>query len=476
MSISILEHPSYYKSYELLKTIGQDIKVLHYHSHVLLTLRQLLGSKRITYVEIGTNFNPLVSNLIFSSDDPTDLIIIDSLHDKIISENETKFLDQTFKYYKPIHHVKLVANKTFDKHTTTSYLKKLLKNNTIDLIFINGLPGYRQVVHNFINIHDQMSPDSYIVFNNYLDHVYSPHVKRGVDWITKLFKPWYNIIGCLPNVIQADGGPFANSSMETHYNNFILHKKKEEVHINFAIIMATYHRKNGSTLNKIKKAFHSIQKQSYPHWTLILVGDKYENPEEFDEITKLIPEDKIIYQNLDQAYERELHQQGKITVRQLWNNAGASAMSAGLDIAQNAGFTHVAHLDDDDTWEPNHLEELNKTYLEFPETIFAYTCGRFINNIIPRQIDDVKIQYDNLPPVGRNLLHSATSWRLDFIDLRYPKINLENVDQAAQEVLNTPADALMWERVRKYMAQRQYSSMYIPQITVNHLEEGADYF
>jgi len=470
MSTQILTHLSYPKSYELTQNIAKNIPTIHYHSHILYVLRELLGPEKKIYMEIGS-YHGTTSSLILSSDKPTDIIALDTFD--LTTHNEKEFLDNTFHYYQPIHTMTQIKGDPQKREITTK-IQKILKGRSIDLLFIDKNHQYRPFINHFLNFHHLLSKGGYIVFDDYQDHLYSAEVKPAVDWIVKIFRPWYHIIGSLPNNINAYGGKFGNEVMKKYNNSFIMQKKEEDTQINFGIIMATYNRKNQSTLHKIKRAIKSIQKQSYPHWTLILVGDKYENTSEFEEIVKLVDSDKIIYRNLDHAFERDLHQQGKINIRQLWNNAGANAMSTGLDMAIEAGFSHVAHLDDDDFWEPNHLYELNKTYLAYPETIFTYTCGRFINTTIPQHNKNIQWGYGNLPPRGRNLLHSATSWRVDIMELRYPQINFDAHD--IKTVLNTPADALMWDRVHQYMLKRQYSHVYIPKVTVNHLDEGTSYF
>lgn len=477
-------HPDYEKSNELFVEISKKMKTFHHHPHILYVLRDMLGPDHKVYMEIGSFFGASAS-LMMSSSHPTTILACDTFD--LSTYHQTEFMNNTFHYYQPIHKIHPLKGNSQSKEMADK-VTKLLDGRKIDLFFIDGDHRYRPVVHDFLNYHKHISNGGYVVFDDYQDHIYSPDVKKAVHWICRLFAPWYNIIGSLPNKVQASAGKNAeynektgtysksipNPMLDKFSNEFIIQKKEEDIHINFAIIMATYYRKNGTTLAKIKRAIKSVQDQTYQHWTLILVGDKYENEEEFKEIVDLVGDsDKIIYKNLDHAYERELHEAGKIDVRQLWNNAGASAMQSGIDLARENGFTHVAHLDDDDFWEPNHLEELNKAYLDFPETIFVNTCGKFLHTIIPNN-QSLKREYNMFFPRGKSLLHSAASWRIDFIELPYPKINFEDKDN--DKVLNTPADALMWDRMRAYMNQRQYASVYVPKLTVNHLEEGADYF
>ena len=63
--------------------------------------------------------------------------------------------------------------------------------------------------------------------------------------------------------------------------------------VTFGIVMTTYYRKNGSTLQKITRAINSIKNQTHKDWKLFLIGDNYQNNEEFELISSLLPKEKI---------------------------------------------------------------------------------------------------------------------------------------------------------------------------------------
>ena len=83
----------------------------------------------------------------------------------------------------------------------------------------------------------------------------------------------------------------------------------------FAIVITTHKRKDESTKEKIKKALESLNNQTYKNWHLFLIGDRYEDEEEFQEITSFIKEEKITAINLPYAAERD---SGKFTGQSLW--------------------------------------------------------------------------------------------------------------------------------------------------------------
>ena len=100
------------------------------------------------------------------------------------------------------------------------------------------------------------------------------------------------------------------------------------------IIIPTYNRKNNSTNQLLKRALESIKNQTHQDYVVFLVGDKYDDVDEFNKLaTSIIPKDKIIYENLDKAVEREKYLDVNMTA--LWCSGGVNATNHGLDIAKN---------------------------------------------------------------------------------------------------------------------------------------------
>ena len=232
--------------------------------------------------------------------------------------------------------------------------------------------------------------------------------------------------------------------------------------IKFAITMATYKRKDGSSLKKITRAIESIQQQTYSEWKLFLVGDNYIDHEEFLDIVNLLPKEKITYINLPIAAERD---NNKFSGYSLWCSAGVNAVNHSIAKAIEEGYTYIAHLDDDDEFCNNHLEELKEGYLHFPDAAFVYTRSQYLNMFLPRENSDISMKYDNLHPRPENLVHSSVSWRIDQINLHYR-------DTLEQE-REYPADADMWERVSNYCIKNNLKTLYIPKVTVRKYDEGS---
>ena len=65
------------------------------------------------------------------------------------------------------------------------------------------------------------------------------------------------------------------------------------------IVIATYQRFDGSTPALLKRAIESVKNQTHQDYTLIVIGDKYEDNNEFENICKDADlKDKIVYENL----------------------------------------------------------------------------------------------------------------------------------------------------------------------------------
>ena len=61
----------------------------------------------------------------------------------------------------------------------------------------------------------------------------------------------------------------------------------------YGIVITTYKRKNNSSFEKLKRSIQSIQKQSFKDWKLYLIGDHYEDEQEFNTISSFLPKEKI---------------------------------------------------------------------------------------------------------------------------------------------------------------------------------------
>lgn len=160
----------------------------------------------------------------------------------------------------------------------------------------------------------------------------------------------------------------------------------------FGITMPTYQRSYDLTFSLLHNySLPSVLSQSYPHWTIILVGDALtEHQEEImlQRVNQLnIPPEKIIYRNLDPQYseknifkERNVLHCSKFGIGESseWCHSGSGAKNFAFDIADTLPeVTHVLWLSDDDMFFSNHLANLARGFQlrEDNEIKFAFTKG-----------------------------------------------------------------------------------------------------
>lgn len=222
--------------------------------------------------------------------------------------------------------------------------------------------------------------------------------------------------------------------------------------IKFNIRIITYPR-NGNTKYILPKTLDSILKQSYKNWEIYLFGDNYQPKEELLEICSIVPDKKIKIRNSDVNSER-YHYKGM----DLWYCGGVNACNYVLDWMHNDGVKIVCLCNDDDIWLPNHLETLAMGYNKFPDASFVYTRGNHLQmgNLPVEEING--LYYDNKPVQEHNTIFSATSWRLDKINLRFRNCVKQKI----------PSDADLWQRIREYCQENNLKFLYIPKITVQH--------
>lgn len=231
----------------------------------------------------------------------------------------------------------------------------------------------------------------------------------------------------------------------------------------YVIVMATYKRQNGKTHEYLNNSLDSIYEQKCEDWDLIVVGDKYHPYEELEQIvdnfkTKLITNNKknqIILIN-NQEVERDYIKNKRL----LWNCAGANSMNKGLAFARNKGYKYYLHLDDDDLWYPNHIENINKVYEQYENCIFVNTLSTYINGFLP--LEKVDIYPNNLLPKPCGMIHSSYSFRIDIMPFYY-------FTTFNEREIKTPSDAYMLQNIREFIVKnKEYCSIYIPILSCRH--------
>ena len=145
----------------------------------------------------------------------------------------------------------------------------------------------------------------------------------------------------------------------------------------------------------------SINRQDYPHWTILLTGDglsdgEYARARSMMERSS-VPREKWVLTNMP-AGDAERHNMHIYTNQYfVWFSGGTAASNHGMDLldnvrekggltteAANLGVTraeanrlllgtHMCNLDSDDIWFPNHLTLFAEAYQRLPNVSFAFS-------------------------------------------------------------------------------------------------------
>jgi len=229
--------------------------------------------------------------------------------------------------------------------------------------------------------------------------------------------------------------------------------------IKFGIVMATYKRKNDKSPMYLKRSIKSIIDQQYTNWSLIIVSDKYEDENELSQIINEFNNDKIILLH-NYNVERDFIK----NKNNLWYVAGATSMNLGLNYLRDNDYKYYCHLDDDDYWSNNHLEQIYNIFNNYKNCIFVNTQSTYNNSVLPNHIID--IYANNMLPTPCGMIHSSISFRCDILKINYK--TTFNEHEATY-----PSDANMLIDSRQFLLDnKEYCSIYIPTLSCFHDIEG----
>ena len=229
-----------------------------------------------------------------------------------------------------------------------------------------------------------------------------------------------------------------------------------------SIVISTYQREDKSTPFYLKRALDCIFNQTHQDFKIYVIGDKYEDNNEFFEICSSYDQDKLYFENLPVAKERDKYGKGWA----LWSYGGVNAINYGIDKSLNDGNSYICHLDHDDVWNPNHLEMINDC---INKTDADWICTKSVylnpNKILPN-VYGLENEYIKFLPGYARLIHSSVCVNFKTIPLRYRDI----FDETG--VVGLPADGDLWERCATHIKDNDLKSYCINTVTSSHNEEG----
>lgn len=422
----------------LLDYISKTVKTFHHHFHVLFDIATSMSGE-INYVEIGCYAG--ASACLMTQRPKTNVFSIDigtPINPSIATANVLRHNVQgnKFEYIHGSSHDIAIADR----------VRRSIPSG-IDILFIDGGHSFSDATQDFEMYSGMVKPGGYIVFDDYLDHQYSPEVKSAVDRIVSVIGDCYEVIGTLKNDIGA------YPAEVTGNNCFILRKKIAKI----AVIIATYQRADGKTPFYLRRALGAIHNQTFKNFQVYVMGDKYENDAELKTI--IAPYPNVTCINMPRAIEREKYKFGDM---KLWCTGGMTAFLTGVSKALGDGTEYICHLDHDDFWENNHLELISKT-IDEKQPFFVCTASTYGNIHLPYKPLDNGME--EFYPAPGGMIASSTCVKYTETSLRY-----RDVFEATGKV--NPGDADLWERMTNEMRGNGKKGYFIRTLTCHHDEEG----
>ena len=239
------------------------------------------------------------------------------------------------------------------------------------------------------------------------------------------------------------------------------------------VIMPTYFRKNGSTIQYLSRALRMLESQTYGNFKLFLIGDHYDNNTEFEDLCKSYKKD-IYYKNNEEHY-RCYNFECK---HNYWAIGGALALKTGIEKAIEEKFDYYFHLDDDDEWRDIHIEVVMKHIKYFPFADFILTKSKYAHKFLPETNEQYTF-YNNYIPQDGGSVHASHIYRLPILgNLILDIINKNHI--LANEINNKknaslcihPTDGTILGEIQSMVINKKIKCLYIPIVTVNKVSDG----
>lgn len=192
-------------SLDLAKAVARTMRgrTFHHHYHFLYDVRTLLGPERKVYLEIGVYHGGSLALMLHHPYD-TDLHGVDPLDLPDQAELARSNIE-TFN----------TRGRSVTLHRGRSQdpvVLRRLEALPVDLLFIDGDHSGATVLRDFEAYAPRVRPGGFILFDDYIDPLYSPEVRPAVDAIVEDLRTGrrpgdYEILGRLAEIRPGPGEP-----------------------------------------------------------------------------------------------------------------------------------------------------------------------------------------------------------------------------------------------------------------------------
>jgi cephalosporin hydroxylase len=203
---------------------NMELTSMHLHYHFIWDLITNIDKQEINYLEIGC-FAGGSASLASSHWKKTRCFSVDIGYHEYLPVGYLKSAEKNVNQFKnPCSSFVLIEGDSHANEIIDITRKKIGETgNLLDILFIDGDHDYNGVMEDFLNYSGLVDRGGYVIFDDYLDWVYSPRVKHAVDNIVNnIIGEQYEIIGTPDDEFKARVG----YSLPGGKNNcFVIRKK-----------------------------------------------------------------------------------------------------------------------------------------------------------------------------------------------------------------------------------------------------------
>ena len=240
----------------------------------------------------------------------------------------------------------------------------------------------------------------------------------------------------------------------------------------YGILITTYKRKNNTSYSNLINISNFLKSQIYQNFMIYLIGDEYEDKEEFNKIINLFPSDKLVSLNTNFSFRKDYFNIN----RNKWTCGGQYAKYLFTKKMIEDGIKYYLHLDDDDIWKNDHINEINKIILNFPLVDFIVCKAKYGNGYLPKEynnLDKLNLNYNNIEILPKNSVHSSWMINLNTFGKRLIELyeqRLKKIDDIKNKIkdehLFKPFDAVTLENIQYLQSINKLNCIYSSKITV----------
>lgn len=227
----------------------------------------------------------------------------------------------------------------------------------------------------------------------------------------------------------------------------------------FAIIVPTYY-KDTKTPKLLARTIRTVFEQTHKDFKLFIIGDRYDKPEEINEIIKDYPQEKIYFENLKYAKERDVYFPNNL--KALWCSGGVNAANFGIIKALGDGFSYMSTLNHDDYWDKEYLKSVNEV-IEKTKAVFVFSKSTYFQETLPRI--ETKEDYIELLPQPEGMCISSCCFNFRVLSHRFR-------DMFESKHILQPSDSDLLKRCSEFIQKNGFRSIFVNKLLCYHEQES----